>query len=165
MVDRTKRGSCAQETLCGRPAGGSTLRPVAEREAPDGGVAVVCPRHGGGHPRMRERVRERRPDLCALAEQLVGGDPVELLDAGTAYVQPAIFCATVAGWEASRDGMRPLAFAGHSLGEFAALVLAGAMSAEDGLRMVVVRGRACQEAADRSPGGMLILKADAARAA
>jgi [acyl-carrier-protein] S-malonyltransferase len=130
-----------------------------------GGVAVLCPGHGGEHDGMRERVRRHRPELLALAEELLSADPYGELAAGTEYLQPAVFCATLAGWDATADGLEPVAFAGHSLGEIAAVVLAGAMSPEDGLRVVVVRGRACRRAAERNPGGMLILKAGRDRAA
>src|SRR5215204_6237415 len=100
---------------------------------------------------MRARVVEHRPDLLGLAECLLGCDPFERLDDGTAYIQPAVYLASIAGWERAGPETEPIAIAGHSLGEFAAVVIAGAMSAEDGLRMVAVRGRACQDAADAHP--------------
>jgi malonyl CoA-acyl carrier protein transacylase len=127
-------------------------------------VAIVCPGHGGEHNRMRTLVSERRPDLLALAERLVGCDPFERVQDGTTFVQPAVYCASIAGWEAVEDHVEPIAVAGHSLGELAAAAIAGAISTYDGLRLAVIRGRACQQAADEHPGGMLILKADAARA-
>lgn len=127
-------------------------------------LAVVCPGHGGEHEAMRARVVERRPDLLALAERLVGCDPFERVGDGTAYIQPAVYCASLAGWEAVREDVEPVAVAGHSLGEFAAAVIAGAMSAEAGLQATVLRGRACQSAADAQPGGMLALKVEAKRA-
>src|SRR5437868_1369018 len=133
----------------------------AMTEAPEmtAPAAVISGGHGGEHDDMRARVEQQRPELLALAERLLGVDPFERLDGGTTYLQPAIYCASIAGWDAAGNGVRPVAFAGHSLGEFAAVVLAGAMSAEDGLRMVVTRGRLCAEAALARPGGMLILKA------
>lgn len=128
-------------------------------------VAVVCPGHGGEHDRMRSRVAARLPGLLVLAERLLGCDPFEHMREGTAYVQPAIYCASLAGWETIRGEIDPIAVSGHSLGEFAAIAIGGAISVEDGLRMVALRGRACQRAADAQPGGMLILKADSGRAA
>lgn len=113
---------------------------------------------------MRARVVERCPDLLSLAERLVGCDPFERVGDGTAYIQPAVYCASLAGWEAVREDVEPVAVAGHSLGEFAAVVIAGAMSAEAGLQATVLRGRACQSAADAQPGGMLVLKVGAKRA-
>lgn len=113
---------------------------------------------------MRALVSERRPDLLALAERLVGCDPFEHMQDGTTFVQPAVYCASIAGWEAVEEHIEPIAVAGHSLGELAAAAIAGAISTHDGLRLSVIRGQACQRAADERPGGMLILKADAARA-
>jgi [acyl-carrier-protein] S-malonyltransferase len=82
----------------------------------------------------------------------------------TINTQPAIFVASLAvlrglqseGWSAS-----PSFTAGHSLGEYTALVAAGAFSFSDGLRLVRERGRLMKEAGQRSPGGMAaILKLD-----
>jgi [acyl-carrier-protein] S-malonyltransferase len=127
-------------------------------------VGVVCPGHGGEHPGMRTLVAARRPDLLALAQTLLDSDPFERLKEGTAYIQPAVYCATLAGWEIVRNEAAPIAVAGHSLGEIAAAVIGGAISAEDGLRLAVSRGRACQQAADASPGGMLVVRATLERA-
>ena len=128
-------------------------------------VAVLCPGHGGEHRAMRARVADHRPDLLELAQELVGDDPFERLRDGTIYAQPAILCASLAAWATAKDEVEPVAIAGHSLGEFSALVVAGALSADDALRLVVVRGEACQRAADASPGGMTILGVSAERAA
>jgi [acyl-carrier-protein] S-malonyltransferase len=82
----------------------------------------------------------------------------------TINTQPAIFVASLAalrslqseGWSAS-----PIFSAGHSLGEYTALVASGALSFPDGLRLVRERGRLMKEAGQRSPGGMAaILKLD-----
>jgi [acyl-carrier-protein] S-malonyltransferase len=76
----------------------------------------------------------------------------------TANAQPAIFTTSVACLEAARAAGAlpgPAAFvAGHSLGEYAALVAAGAMDFEDGLRVVERRGELTQAAADATPGRM-----------
>jgi [acyl-carrier-protein] S-malonyltransferase len=108
---------------------------------------------------MRALVAENRPDLLALSESLLGANPFERLDEGTTYLQPAIYCATLAGWSTVSNRVTPCAIAGHSLGEVAAAAIGGAISAEDGLRLTVSRGRACQRAADVRPGGMLAVKA------
>lgn len=129
-----------------------------------GQVAIVCPGHGGEHDQMRLAVARRRPDLLALAQQLVKDDPFERIQEGTVYVQPAVYCASIAAWDTVKDDLEPVAVAGHSLGELAAAAIAGAISIEDGLRLAVIRGRACQQAAEDHPGGMVILKVDAARA-
>jgi [acyl-carrier-protein] S-malonyltransferase len=73
----------------------------------------------------------------------------------TSLAQPAIFTAGLIAWRDARDsGTTCECFAGHSLGEYAALVAAEAITFEDGLRAVAVRGEAMQEAARAHPGGM-----------
>lgn len=73
----------------------------------------------------------------------------------TSLAQPAIFTAGVISWRNAEDsGLVCDYFAGHSLGEYAALTAAGAVSFEDCLRAVAVRGEAMQEAARSHPGGM-----------
>jgi malonyl CoA-acyl carrier protein transacylase len=106
---------------------------------------------------MRELVQRLRPDLLEMALEVVGDDPFELVDRGTNYAQPAIFCASLAGWEALG---RPQGeyMAGHSLGELGALVAAGALRERDGLELVALRGRLMQESGERAgDGGMLAL--------
>jgi len=124
--------------------------------------ALVAPGNGSQHSRMRELVAARRPDLLELALAEVGEDPYARLEAGTAYAQPAIFCASVAALDELPAGAEPTVVAGHSLGEFAALVAAGALDAADGLRLVVRRGRLSQAAAEAAPGGMVVLRAQLA---
>jgi [acyl-carrier-protein] S-malonyltransferase len=106
---------------------------------------------------MRETVSEVRPDLVSLVEQIVGEDPFARAEEGTRYAQPAIFCASLAGWEAL--GRPPGDFmAGHSLGELAALVAAGCLTERDGLELVALRGKLMQESGERAgDGGMLAL--------
>lgn len=70
-------------------------------------------------------------------------------------LQPALYITEVGLVEKLfASGAEPPAVAGHSLGEFPALVAAGALSFEDGLRLVSVRGRAMAAAGRRKPGGM-----------
>ena len=94
--------------------------------------AILFPGQGVGDPSSREAVADLRPDLLGLATELVGEDPFERMSEGTAYAQPAVYCASIAGFE--RLG-RPEAeyFAGHSLGEIGALAAAGAIDDADGL--------------------------------
>ncbi|KAI0565973.1 Acyl transferase [Gracilaria domingensis] len=82
--------------------------------------------------------------------------------ARTDVAQPAIFVTSMACWA----GLNDLAIiqaddlsvtAGLSLGEYTALAIAGAISFEDALRLVTLRGRAMQDAADTSDGGMVAL--------
>jgi malonyl CoA-acyl carrier protein transacylase len=106
---------------------------------------------------MRAEVAERRPDLLALAIEVVGDDPFARVEDGTRFAQPAIYCASVVGWERLREaGVKAAACAGHSLGEVAALVAGGALSAEDGLRLVAVRGRLMQESGEHAGDGSML---------
>jgi [acyl-carrier-protein] S-malonyltransferase len=117
--------------------------------------AVLFPGQGVGDASSRELVAAIRPDLLELATELVGEDPFERMSDGTAYAQPAVYCASIAGYEQLG---RPRAeyFAGHSLGEVGALAAAGAIDDADGVRIVVARGRVMEDAAGRGePGAML----------
>jgi malonyl CoA-acyl carrier protein transacylase len=95
-----------------------------------------------------------RPDLLAQAREELGADPFERIGEGTHFAQPAIFCAGLAHWKQAGSPAGEM-FAGHSLGELAALVAAGALEAEEGLRLAVLRGRLMEDAAEASPGAML----------
>jgi [acyl-carrier-protein] S-malonyltransferase len=122
--------------------------------------AVLFPGQGVGDASSRELVAAVRPDLLELATELVGEDPYERMSEGTAYAQPAVYCASVSGYE-QLGRPRPEYFAGHSLGEVGALAAAGAIDDADGLRIVVARGRAMEDAAARGePGGMLAVGSD-----
>jgi malonyl CoA-acyl carrier protein transacylase len=117
--------------------------------------AVLFPGQGVGDASSRELVAAVRPDLLELATELVGEDPFERMAEGTAYAQPAVYCASISGFE-QLGRPRPEYFAGHSLGEVGALAAAGAIDDADGLRIVVARGRVMAEAARRGElGGML----------
>jgi [acyl-carrier-protein] S-malonyltransferase len=105
---------------------------------------------------MRDAVAEHAPDLLAACVDLVGEDPFARVDDSTAFAQPAIFCASLASWRRVADRVRPVAFAGHSLGELSALAAAGAVDIDAALALVVTRGRLMAEAAANDPdGGML----------
>jgi malonyl CoA-acyl carrier protein transacylase len=122
-----------------------------------GATAILFPGQGSQTADMRDQVAQVRPDLLALALEVVGEDPFARVQDGTAFAQPAIYCASVAGWTARG---RPLAdfMAGHSLGEIGALVAAGSLSEDDGLRLVALRGRLMAEAGERAgDGGMVAL--------
>jgi [acyl-carrier-protein] S-malonyltransferase len=119
--------------------------------------ALLFPGQGSQTPDMRDTVAHERPDLLQQAVDVVGEDPFTLVEAGTRYAQPAIFCASLAGWSALG---RPEAefMAGHSLGELAALVVGGALAERDGLELVALRGRLMQESGERAgDGGMIAL--------
>jgi [acyl-carrier-protein] S-malonyltransferase len=127
--------------------------------------AVLFPGQGVGDASSRELVAAVRPDLLELVTELVGEDPFERMSEGTAYAQPAVYCASIAGYEQlGRPGAEY--FAGHSLGEVGALAAAGAIEDVDGVRIVVARGRLMADAAERSePGGMLAVGSDREQAA
>ena len=125
-----------------------------------GGTVYLFPGQGCQVPGMRERVQAMCPELLELVEDLVGCDPFAESERSTRLLQPAIFCASVAGWLRLRDLRNgpadAVALAGHSLGELAALVAAGAIDPEDGARLVVRRGELMERAANEGPpGGMM----------
>ena len=102
--------------------------------------------------------------MFARADEILGfslsslcfeGPEDELND--TINTQVAVFVTSIAALEALRSAgfsARPSYVAGHSLGEFSAYVAAGALSFEDGLRLVRERGRLMKQAGDLNPGGM-----------
>src|ERR1700752_705039 len=122
-----------------------------------GRTAIIFPGQGSQAPGMRDAVARVRPDLLALAADVLGEGPFALVDEGTIFAQPAIFCASLAGWAALG---RPTGdfMAGHSLGEFGALVAAGCLREHDGLELVALRGRLMQQSGERAgDGGMVAL--------
>ncbi len=97
-------------------------------------------------------------DLWALSQ----GGPEEMLNR-TEYTQPALLAAGIAVWRAwqQQGGSVPSVLAGHSLGEYSALVAAGALSLHDGAHLVRLRGQLMQEAAPAGVGAMAaVLGAD-----
>ena len=107
------------------------------------------------HPVVRETFVEASDgagvDLWALSQ----GGPEEQLNR-TEYTQPALLAAGVAAWRAwvQRGGTQPSVLAGHSLGEYAALVAAGALSLRDAAHLVRIRGQLMQDAAPAGTGAM-----------
>lgn len=127
-------------------------------------LALLFPGQGVGADGVAELVRAERPDLHELACDLVGVDPFARISEGTRFAQPAIYCASIAGLD--RLG-RPAGavYAGHSLGELAALAGAGALDDLDGLRLAAHRGRLMDEATAAAPTGMLAVRGDREAAA
>ena len=72
----------------------------------------------------------------------------------TKVTQPAVFLHSVVKAKMAGDAFQPDMVAGHSLGEFSALVSAGALSFEDGLLLVQKRANAMQKACEANPGTM-----------
>ena len=123
-------------------------------------TALLFPGQGSQTAEMRDTVEQIRPDLLDLAAAIVGEDPFLRVDDGTRFAQPAIFCASLAGWTALEEEVKEHAefLAGHSLGELGALVAAGALSERDGLELVALRGQLMQEAGETAgDGGMIAL--------
>ncbi len=120
-------------------------------------TAILFPGQGSHTSEMRDTVAQLRPDLLDLVIEVVGEDPFPRAADGTNFAQPAIFCASLAGW-ASLGEPEADYMAGHSLGELAALVVAGGLDERDGLELVALRGALMQEAGERAgDGGMLAL--------
>jgi [acyl-carrier-protein] S-malonyltransferase len=129
-------------------------------------VAFVFPGQGSQAPGMGldfAEFDEAAGDLYQWASACLGWDLAETLRTAspdelrqTYIAQPAIFCVSVAALRALEAAgvARPAYVAGHSLGEFSALVAAGALSFEAGLLLVARRAEAMQRAADARPGSM-----------
>jgi [acyl-carrier-protein] S-malonyltransferase len=101
-------------------------------------------------PWLFEEVWAHAPVLGAQAVAEVGADPFKRVDQGPRFLQPALYCATIARW---LKAGRPLGnyTAGYSVGELTALAAAGSFSIEDGLRLVALRARVLHEAERSAP--------------
>jgi malonyl CoA-acyl carrier protein transacylase len=119
-------------------------------------TAILFPGQGSQTADMRDVVAAVRPDLLSAVIDLVGEDPFPLVDQSTRYAQPAIFCASLAGWSQVRASVEPIALAGHSLGELTALAAAGVLDDFDALRLVVLRGLLMDVAGAESGGGTML---------
>ena len=121
-----------------------------------------------GHPAVRDTLAEASEALGEDVGKLIAEGPKEALDL-TTNTQPVMLTAGVACWRAwqAETGLIPAAVAGHSLGEFSALVAAGALTLSDALPLVRFRAQAMQEAVPVGVGGMaaiLGLDAEAVKA-
>jgi [acyl-carrier-protein] S-malonyltransferase len=121
--------------------------------------ALLFPGQGSHAEGMEEPYRDH-PTLERGLE-LLGYDPFERLSEGTRYQQPALFLCSVAAWEQWREEAdeedEARAAAGHSLGEYAALVAAGALQFDDAVRLVDERAAAMADAGELHAGGMVAL--------
>nr|WP_298414504.1 ACP S-malonyltransferase [uncultured Halomonas sp.] len=129
-------------------------------------LALVFPGQGSQHVGMLRELAERYSVVRTTFEeaadalgynlwQVVQEGPEEALNA-TACTQPALLTSSVAIWRVwqEMEGPRPVAMAGHSLGEYSALVCAGALSFAEGVRLVKLRGDAMQSAVPAGEGAM-----------
>lgn len=124
---------------------------------------------GSTVPEIRATFDEASAALGADLWQLAQEGPESQLN-DTRWTQPVLLTAGVAVFRAwrARGGAMPAAMAGHSLGEYAALACAGALSLADGVRLVAERGRLMQESVPAGTGAMaaiLGLDDDAVRVA
>lgn len=149
--------------------------PPLSYHAPMNSKIILCPGQGAQTVGMGNAWRETSKEARAIfnkADKILGdtlGAPLSTLCAEgpsealnrTDISQPALFVAAAAclagaaaqlGWKKSES---PSVCAGLSLGEYTALYAAGAISFEDGLRLVTLRGRAMQDAAENQASGMV----------
>ena len=129
-------------------------------------LAFVFPGQGSQFPGMLAELAAAHPvvgDAFADASAGAGVDLWALSREGqedtlnrTEFTQPALLAAGVACWRVWQQlgGPSPALLAGHSLGEYAALVAAGALSLHDGARLVRKRGQLMQDAAPAGTGAM-----------
>lgn len=131
-------------------------------------LALLCPGQGSQHvgmiqaladayPAARQTLEEADETLGFALSKLCFEGPAEVLTS-TINAQPALLAGSVAALRALQSELgtlpRPALFAGHSLGEYSALVAANSIDFADGLRLVRERGRLMAEAGNRS-GGMM----------
>lgn len=122
-------------------------------------TAYLFPGQGAQFPGMAQDLYPAHKELMESANDILGfritdlmfGEDAEALKA-TRVTQPAIFIHSAVLALAQQE--QPDMVAGHSLGEFSALVAAGAMSFEDGLRLVALRAQAMQKCCEKVPGSM-----------
>ena len=109
----------------------------------------------GDTPAIRETLAEASDVLKQDLAKLIAEGPAEELNS-TVNTQPVMVTAGICAWRAWREsgGAEPALLAGHSLGEYTALVVAGAISFADCLPLVRLRGRAMQEAVPQGTGAM-----------
>lgn len=122
-------------------------------------TAYIFPGQGSQFPGMAKDLYPSRKELFEKANEILGFRITDIMFEGqaddlkaTKVTQPAIFIhSTILAME---QAQQPDMVAGHSLGEFSAMVAAGALSFEDGLRLVAARAAAMQKCCEKVPGTM-----------
>jgi len=130
------------------------------------GAALVFPGQGAQFPGMGAELiafSQSAARVFEEASQAAGIDLVELCTKDpegrlnlTRYTQPALFAVNVAAWRVLKEvtGLKPVAAAGHSVGEYAALCAAGVMTVRDGATAVARRAQWMEQAVPAGEGGM-----------
>ncbi len=126
--------------------------------------AFVFPGQGAQFVGMGKDLYDNNPlakELFEKANEILGYRITDIMFSGTdeelkqtKVTQPAVFLHSVISALCMGDGFCPSMVAGHSLGEFSALVASGALSFEDGLKLVYARAMAMQKACDKEPSTM-----------
>lgn len=126
--------------------------------------AFVFPGQGSQHTGMGRDLYESNPlakELFDKADQILGYKITEIMFEGTdeqlkqtKVTQPAVFLHSVISALCMGEELKPDMAAGHSLGEFSALTACGALSFEDGLKLVYARAMAMQKCCEKAPGAM-----------
>ncbi len=129
-------------------------------------LAVVFPGQGSQSVGMLRGIAAKYPSVqetFAEASQVLGYDLWQLVQQGpveqlnqTVYTQPALLTASYAIWKVlqTTSSIEPAMLAGHSLGEYSALVCAGALKFSDAVKLVAARGQYMQEAVSAEEGAM-----------
>lgn len=104
---------------------------------------------------LAKEIYDRAESLLDFSVKEISFNGPEELLRQTQYTQPAIFVHSMAIQSIlNKNGWQPQATAGHSLGEYSALVAAGALRFEEGLKLVVLRGELMQHSGEKNPGTM-----------
>ena len=170
----TRRSSASSSTSSSSssPSSVSSSSPPSSPPPFSTSVTVLFPGQGTQYLGLGVRLASSIPEAARLfdhASSILQYDllnvcrsgPSSLLDS-TAVSQPAIFVSSLCAAASFRSSFPEVdvavtCAAGLSLGEYTSLCYAGALTFEDGVKLVALRGKAMQEAADLTPGGMIVV--------